>query len=91
MDDRIRIDTIVHSADDAQLNQAMDGYRDDSVTLHPELGHNEDFGRLMENRQYMRALEIVRQARGLDTNLYADVIRVLQFAVSRRLAIMMLR
>ena len=89
MNDRDRINAIQKSANDEQLDKAMDGFRDQTIAAHPALQHNEDFRRLLETGQYMRALEQVRRAREPDEDVYLDVIRVLQFAVSRRLAIMM--
>lgn len=89
MNDRDRIDAIQKSANDEQLDKAMGGFRGEAVAAHPALQNNDDFKRLLETGQYMRALEEVRRVRGLDYDLYLDVIRVLQFAVSRRLAIMM--
>jgi hypothetical protein len=83
------INAIQKAGNDEQLDKVMDGFRDQAVAAHSALQHNEDFGRLLATGQYMRALEQVRRAREPDADAYLDVIRVLQFAAGRRLAIMM--
>jgi hypothetical protein len=89
MKDDDRIAAIQKAANDEQLDKAMKGFLDHAVAAHPALRQQENFSRLLDTGQYMRALEQVRHAREQDQDAYLDVIRVLQFAEGRRLAIMM--
>ena len=84
-----RIDAIVKSANDEELDKAMASFRAETLAAHPALQRNADYQHSLETGQYMRALNHVRRAREPDGETYLDVIRVLQFAVTRRLAIMM--
>ena len=89
MNDSDRIEAIQKSANAEQLDKAMNGFRAQAIAAHPALQHNEDFRRWLDTGQYMRALAEIRRAREADADAYLDVIRVLQFAEGRRLAIMM--
>ena len=89
MKDSQRIDAIQKSANDEELDKAMNGFRAETFAAHPALQHNADYQHSLDAGQYMRALDHVRRARDPDGETYLDVIRVLQFAASRRLAIMM--
>ena len=63
MNDHDRIDAIQKSGNGEQLDKAMNGFREQAIAAHPVLQHNEDFRRLLETGQYMRALEQIRLAR----------------------------
>ena len=89
MNDSDRIEAIQKSTNNEQLDKAMHGYLDQAVAAHPALLQHENVSRLLDTGQYMRVLEQIRHARERDQDAYLDVIRVLQFAEGRRLAIMM--
>jgi hypothetical protein len=89
MNDFDRISGIQKAHSDEQLDIAMTGYAQQAATLHPALQLNQAFNNALEAGQFMRALEIIRQARRVDGEEYFGVIRVLEFAAERRIAIMM--
>jgi hypothetical protein len=89
VNDRDRINAIQKSENDEQLDRVMNGYREEAIGVHPKLAQNNEFRKLLDSGQYMRALDEVRHAREPDEEAYFDVIRMLQFAAGRRLAIMM--
>ena len=91
MKDDDRIIRIQKAISDEQLDDAMAGCSRQAITEHPALRNNLAFKTSMDAGQFLRALEQVRRARQADGDEYRDVIRVLEFAATRRLAIMMLQ
>jgi hypothetical protein len=89
MDDNERISRIQKANSNEQLDNSMDGYLLEAIAAHPKLGNNKDFNSAMETGQFFRALEHVRRAREPDEDKYSDVIRMLEFATTRQLAIKM--
>lgn len=90
MKDDDRISRIQKAISDEQLDEAMAGCSQQAITAHPALQNNLEFKTSMDTGQFLRALEQIRHARKADADEYRDVIRVLEFAATRRLAIMML-
>lgn len=72
-----------------QLDKAMEGYGQEASTRHPALQKNADFKASIDAGQFLHALGHVRRAREVDGDKYLDVIRVLEFAATRELAIKM--
>ena len=89
MNDYDRITQIQKATTNEQLDDAMRDYRQQAVTAHIKLQDNVDFNASMEAGEFLRALESVRHARLPDEDEYFDVIRVLEFAETRRLYIKM--
>lgn len=89
MNDYDRITQIQKATTNEQLDDAMRDYRQQAVTAHIKLQDNVDFNASMEAGEFLRALESVRHARLPDQDEYFDVIRVLEFAETRRLYIKM--
>lgn len=90
MNDSERIGQIQQAVTMEQLEQATQGYRQQAMAAHPALQHNQAFQGFLDEGQFLRALDNVRRARLSDGDEYLDVIRVLQFAATRQLAIKML-
>ena len=89
MNDYDRISAIQKAVNNEQLDKAMEGYGQQAATAHPALQLNKDFNAALGSGQFMTALDHVRRARRADGEEYFGVIRVLEFAAGRRLAIMM--
>jgi hypothetical protein len=89
MNDSERIGTIQKAVNNEQLDNAMQGYKSSAIAAHPKLANNKDFDSSMESGQFNRALQAVRSVRRQDEEEYFDVIRVLEFAATRQLAIKM--
>ena len=90
MNDNERIGNIQKALNLEQLGNATDGYRLDAGARHPKLTNNQAFNAFMDDGLFQPALDNVRRSRRADNDEYLDVIRVLEFAATRRLAIMML-
>ncbi len=84
-----RITAIQKSVTNEELLSAMSGYLEQALAHYPVLQANQEFSNALGTSQFMRALHIIRRSRQADENEYFDLIRVLEFAESRRLAIMM--
>lgn len=84
-----RITAIQKSLTTDELSRAMSGYVEELMTSYPALQTNQEFLNALETSQFMRALHVIRRSRQTDENEYFDLIRVLEFAESRRLAIWM--
>jgi hypothetical protein len=84
-----RISRIQKSTNNEQLDKAMDGFALESNANHPALQTNAGFASSMSAGQFLHALGHVRRARLTDDDKYLDVIRVLEFASTRELAIKM--
>jgi hypothetical protein len=89
MNDSERIGEIQKALNNEQLDNAMRGYSSHAATTHPKLKSHDDFNTYLESGQFHRALQYVRSARAKDEDQYFDVIRVLEFAATRQLAIKM--
>jgi len=89
MTDSERIGEIQKAINNEQLDNAMRGYSSHAAEAHPKLKNHDDFNAFMESGQFHRALQYVRSARQKDEDQYFDVIRVLEFAATRQLAIKM--
>jgi hypothetical protein len=89
MNDSERIGQIQKAVNNEQLDNAMRGYKLAVIAAHPKLGSNKDFDSYMESGQFNRALQAVKSVRKQDEAEYFDVIRVLEFAATRQLAIKM--
>ena len=90
MNDDDRITEIQRTISDRKLDSAMEGYREQAISAHPALQHNEQFNSSMKARQFIRALDDVRKACEIDGNEYLDVIRMLETVVAQRVTIMMM-
>lgn len=90
MDSQSRIGMIQRSTTSEQLLDATVGYAEDAIARHPALRDNAGFLAALATGRFLTALGHIRRARLGDADEYLDVIRVLEFAATRALAIMML-
>ena len=89
MNDSERIGKIQKAVNNEQLDNAMQGYKLAAIAAHPKLEGNKDFDSCMDSGQFTRALQAVKSVRRQNEEEYFDVIRVLEFAATRQLAIKM--
>ncbi len=85
-----RIGKIQQAATSEQLLDATIGYGDEAIARHPALRDNAGFLAALTGGKFLNALGCIRRARLKDDDEYLDVIRVLEFAATRALTIMML-
>ena len=85
-----RIGKIQKSTTTEELLDATVGYGDEAIARHPALRDNAGFLAALSSGKYLNALGFIRRARLKDDDEYLDVIRVLEFAATRALTIMML-
>jgi hypothetical protein len=85
-----RIGMIQRSTTSEQLLDATVGYAEEAIATHPALRENQGFLGALASGKFLMALGHIRRARLGDEDEYQDVIRVLEFAATRALAIMML-
>jgi hypothetical protein len=89
MSSQSRIGRIQRATSNEQLLHATGGYEDEAIAAHPGLGEHPGFAKSLIEGKFLSALGYVRRARDRDNDDYLDVIRVLEFAATRALAIMM--
>jgi len=85
-----RIGMIQRSTTSEQLLDATVGYGEEAIAIHPALRDNVGFLTALASGKFLNALGHIRRARLADQDEYLDVIRVLEFAATRALTIMML-
>src|SRR4051812_10813712 len=85
MKDEERIVKIQQAQTRQELDQALDGFREEVVSAYSTLQTNYPFNLALEKKLYFHALcDVKRASRGLQPNDYQEVIRVLESATDKQ-------